>query len=80
MSEEKKIIFFFRRAINYGIIYYWWLVKQDYFFYSNLLSTTNSDLYDTHMDKLGDGFLPLSARIPRWLRVEIELLPVKCLP
>lgn len=31
------------------------------------------------MDKMGDGALPLSARIPRWLGVEVELLAVESL-
>lgn len=35
---------------------------------------------DTYMDKSGDGPVPLSARIPRWLSVEVKVLPVKGRP
>lgn len=34
----------------------------------------------TYMDKSGDGPVPLSARIPRWLSVEVKVLPVKGRP
>lgn len=34
----------------------------------------------THMDKSGDGPVPLSARIPRRLSVEVKVLPVKSRP
>lgn len=50
-------------------------------YYNSLYAqVTNSELFDAHMAKLGDGFLPLSARIPGRLRVEVELLAVECLP